>query len=299
LTDVVQSPAPSTPPPQTVDAPLFKQQDYTEANERIAAEADPDHKALERLEKLPAEEAARAAARIQRKRREREGVADPIIERKYAEPLKLDRDDENATWQGTKSLDEASKDLSFSRLMDRGSEFLNNGYSPDQAVAAVNAELAFGKPSEQPLSKIGMLREDGSVVQEISDADGPILGLDPSIAIKNPKDAARFVGRYRDAVAAQQQQLLDEINQREATQQKEAEQQQLQAAEAEHAKLEQQKRAEESKQHEAARRLVPRRSSSTTHFRRGKIGPRVSPSSWTSKSWPIPASQILRATMRS
>jgi hypothetical protein len=258
LTDVVQSPAPapSTPPPapQTVDAPLFKQQDYTEANERIAAEADPDHKAFERLESLPAEEAARAAARIQKKRREREGVTDPIVERRYAEPLKLDRDDENATWQGTKSLDEASKDLSFSRLMQRGSEFLNNGYSADQAIAVVNAELAQGKPSEMPLTKVQLVREDGTIAHEITDSDGPILGLDPSIALKNPKDAARFVANYRDAVAAQQQQLLDEINQREAVEQRRAEQEQLQTAEAEHAKLEEQRRAQQ-----AGNRSGPRR----------------------------------------
>jgi hypothetical protein len=256
MTDVVQSPTPSTPPPATVDAPLYKQDEWVQANERIAAQADPDHKALERLESLPAEEAARAAARIQKKRREREGVTDPVIERKYSEPLKLDRDDEEAAWEGAKSLKEASKDLSFSRLMARGTDLLNAGFSTNDAIAVVNAELAQGKPSQMPLTKIGLVREDGTLVNELADHDGPILGMDESVAFKNPKDAARFVGNYRDALARQQQALLDELQQRQVAEQQEAEEQQRQAAEAEQAKLAEQKRVQKAKEVEAERAKV-------------------------------------------
>jgi hypothetical protein len=258
MSDVVQAPTPSTPPPATVDAPLHEVAQYEQQNERIAAEANPDRKALERLESLPPEEAAKAATRIQRKRREREGVSDPIIERRYAdEPLTLDRDDEDAVWQGTKTLRQASKDLSFSRLMDRGSALLNAGLSSDAAVAVVNAELATqGKPTEMPFTKVGLVREDGTLVNELADHDGPILGMDENVAFKNPKDAARFVGNYRDAVAAEQQKLLDELNQRQAVEQQAAEQQQLQAAEAEQAKLDEQKRSQEAQQAEATRKQL-------------------------------------------
>jgi hypothetical protein len=256
LTNAVQSPAPpSTPPPATVDAPIFRQAEFVEQNERIAAQADPDNQALERLEKLPAEEAARAAARIQKKRREREGITDPVVERKYSEPLKLDRDNEDAVWEGTKSLKEASSDLSFSRLMARGTDLLNAGLSSDAAIAVVNAELAQGKPSQMPLTKIGLAREDGTIVNELADHDA-ILGMNEDVAFRSPKDAARFVGRYRDQLAAQQQALLDELNQRQVVEQQQAEQQQIRAAEAEQAKLAEQKRVQEAKEVEAERAKV-------------------------------------------
>jgi hypothetical protein len=255
LTDVFQSPAPapSAQPtvPVSVDAPLFEKAEFVEANEKIAADADPDRKAWDRLESLPAEEAALEAVKLRRRRREREGFADPpIAERKYPDALKRDKDGD---WEGTRSLDEASKDLSFSRLMERGSALLNRGFSSDDAVAIVNNDLQYGKPSETPLTKVALVREDGSVAQEIADCDGPILGLDPSIAIKNPREAAKFVANYRDAVAAQQQALLNEIQQREVAQQQQAEQAPQEARQAEQTRAAKQKRAQEQQQAEAAR----------------------------------------------
>jgi len=222
MTDTVTTPStPSTPPPATVDAPIHEMAFYDEQNDRRAAEADLDRKALDRLGSLPAEDAARAAARIQKKRREREGINDPITVRAYSDELKRDKDGD---WEGVRSLREASKDLSFSRLMERGSELLNSGYSSDEAVAIVNSELTQGKPSEQPLTKIGLVREDGTLVNELTDRDGPILGMDENVAFKSPKEAARFVGNYRDALARQQQALLDELQNREVAEQQQAEQ---------------------------------------------------------------------------
>lgn len=227
MTDALQTPAPapSTPPPatQTIDAPLHEVAFYDEQNERLAAESDPDSKALKALESMPAEDAAKEATKIQRRRRERAGVADPIVERKYAEPLKLDRDDEDATWEGTNTLRQASKDLSFSRLMDRGSALLNAGLSTQDALAVVNAELAQGKPSEQPLTKIGLANNDGTLVGQINDTDGPILGLDKGVALKNAREAAQAVGNFREVAAQQQQALLADLQQRETVQQQEAE----------------------------------------------------------------------------
>jgi hypothetical protein len=258
LTDVIQSPAPpSTPPPatQTIDAPLHEVAFYDEQNERLAAESDPDSKALKALESMPAEDAAKEATKIQRRRRERAGVADPIVERKYAEPLKLDRDDEDATWEGTNTLRQASKDLSFSRLMDRGSALLNAGLSTQDALAVVNAELAQGKPSEQPFTKIGLTREDGSLVNELAD-HGPLLGLDENVAFKSPKDAARFVGRFRDEVARQQEALLADLEQREVREQQQAEQAAQEVKRADEAKAAEDKRAQERQQAEATRKQL-------------------------------------------
>jgi hypothetical protein len=260
MTNVIQSPAPapSTPPPatQTIDAPLHEVAFYDEQNERLAAESDPDSKALKALESMPAEDAAKEATKIQRRRRERAGVADPIVERKYAEPLKLDRDNEEATWEGTRTLRQAAKDLSFSRLMDRGQVLLNAGATSDQALGIINAELAQGKPSEMPLTKVRLVREDGTIVDELADHHGPIMGMDESIAFKNPKDAARFAGNYRDELARQQQALLDELQGRELREQQQVEQAAQEAKQAEEARAAEQKRAQQAKEVEAERAKV-------------------------------------------
>src|SRR5262249_26485221 len=114
-------------------------------------------------------------------------------------------------------LKRAAQKMTDHRKQALGEAYLKSwGYSPQEAEAlawnaADEAAAMNRKPTEAPLQKVSVVREDGTVALELRD-DQPIT---EELSFRSIQDAKRGMKDYRDLQALEAEQLRAEFAERE------------------------------------------------------------------------------------